>query len=61
MGENGFFNQNLNQINIYNEQVKLYKNIEYIDKLNKKINAVIKIVMEKFKNMKIDFFTVLFI
>jgi hypothetical protein len=61
MGENGFFNQNLNQINIYNEQVKLYKNIEYIDKLNKKINDVIKIVMEKFKNMKIDFFTVLFI
>ncbi len=60
MGENGFFNQNLNDINIYNEQVKLYKNKEYIDKLNLKINQVIKIVMENFKDMTITFFAVFF-
>ncbi len=60
MGENGFFNQNLEDINIYNEQIKLYKNIEYVDKLNKKINEVIQIVMDNFKSMKIEFFTVFF-
>ncbi len=60
MGENGFFNQNLNNISIYNEQVKLYKHKEYIDKLNIKINQVIKIVMENFKDMTITFFAVFF-
>lgn len=60
MGENGFFNQKLDDINIYNEQTKLYKNQEYINKLNKKINDVIQIVMDNFKNMKIEFFTVFF-
>jgi hypothetical protein len=60
MGENGFFNQDINNVSIYDEQIKLYKKEDFINKLNEKINEVIKIVMEKYSQMKLEFFVVFF-
>ncbi len=61
LGEIGFLNNNnISNAKIYDGQIQLYKSDSNIEKLNNKMNEIIKIVMKKFSNIKLEFFVLFF-
>lgn len=61
LGEIGFLNNdNISSAKIYLGQINLYISESNIQKLNNKMNEIIKIVMKKFSNIKMEFFVLFF-